>query len=247
MTVLAIVAFRAPRWCLVIFHETEKLANLSLQWGFLWRCCTLALHFKRWLEFKFSLPFLWHYEDVVVATRSCAHFIPPWGRATSGSLACCLHLNPQEMENGLQFVKLMLRSVSLETQLFSGRGSHCVYDNCRQLTKAWANSNSNRNIVQAAWLKAQRLPVQLRLATGAELWTSADWPPAMFSLHACTGDLWWYFPFHTSVRGRTQRLPLYRETSVLQRHSLSGLEITSKERASCPGSKRFRKRGLGIF
>lgn len=45
--------------------------------------------------------------------------------ATFGSLACCLHLKPQEMENGSQFLKLMLRSDRLKTQLFSGRASHC--------------------------------------------------------------------------------------------------------------------------
>lgn len=71
-------------------------------------------------------------KDVVVAMRECVYvrmcaqiFIPARWCATFGSLACCLHLNPQEMENGLQFLKLMLRSDSLKMHLFSGPESHC--------------------------------------------------------------------------------------------------------------------------
>ena len=41
------------------------------------------------------------------------HFIPAWRCATFGSFARCLHLNPQEMENGLRSLKPMLRSDSL--------------------------------------------------------------------------------------------------------------------------------------
>lgn len=74
------------------------------------------------------LPFLWHWQGCGWGYEKCvcAHrFIAAWRCATFGSLACCLHLNPQEMENGLQFLKLMLRSDSLEMQRFTSQGSHC--------------------------------------------------------------------------------------------------------------------------
>lgn len=74
------------------------------------------------------LPFLWHWQGCGWDYEKCVRthrFTAAWRCATFGSLACCLHLNPQEMENGLQFLKLMLRSDSLEMQRFTSQGSHC--------------------------------------------------------------------------------------------------------------------------
>lgn len=113
----------------------------------------------------------------------------------------------------------------------------------RELTfQMKTNRTKCKNIVQTPWLYAPRLPVQINLADRAELWTRAEWPPAMFSQQACSDDLWCYFPFHTSVRGQTRPPPLHREAFVLQRHSMSGLGMTSKEKAYCPSSKQFRNR-----
>lgn len=60
---------------------------------------------------------------------------------------------------------------------------------------------------RSALLCTGRLPVQLHLAAREELWTSAGWCPAMFSLQACRGELRCYILFHTSVRGQTQQPP----------------------------------------
>lgn len=81
---------------------------------------------QRWLEFNFSLPFLWHYQGCGCGYEKCVAvcvhttlYTSVVVCATFGSLACCLHLNPQEMENGSQFLKLMLRSDSLKMQILS--------------------------------------------------------------------------------------------------------------------------------
>lgn len=76
---------------------------------------TKMIRIRLLASISLTLPrmWLWLPEECVCAQ----HFKPARGCATFGSLACCLHLNPQEMENGLQFLKLTLRSDGLKMQL----------------------------------------------------------------------------------------------------------------------------------
>lgn len=179
-----------------------------------------------------TLPrmWLWLPEECVCAQ----HFKPARGCATFGSLACCLHLNPQEMENGLRFLKLTLRSDGLKMQLLGlslwallqllGQKQSAINKTKSTVWHLKTKPYNYSNVVhmQVAWLYAQRLASAVQF--GSQRGT-AD----RCGLTSCyvfsAGMQGWtvvLLPLsHFSQRSNTAPPPPSREAFVLQRHSMS--------------------------
>lgn len=130
--------------------------------------------------------------------------------------ACCLHLNPQEMENGLQFLKLMPRSDGLWMQFFIRLLLVLLQLLGHAAGNNWHLKNKKRSFVRAKMscmhtllqIPAHQQLSVTSLAAEEEMWATVDWPPAMFSLQACRGELWCYFPFHTLVKRSNIAFPI---------------------------------------
>lgn len=159
----------------------------------------------------------------------------------------------------------MLRSDGLKMQLFSsatGLAASAVFrTDARRSGRQRHELTFKKKRALAKILRTCRLlrftlkrlaGVQLHLAAEEELWTSAGWPPAMFSLQACRGELWCYFPFHTSVRGQTQPPPSLPRARPLFCGGIpclgcGWLPRTGQERASCLNGEQFRNRVRGAW
>lgn len=100
----------------VAISRTSHYAGVFCGTDACWSYTEKMIRIQLLASISLTLPRMWLWlleVYICVCLYVCAqHFIPAWWCATFGSFACCLHLNPQEMENGLQFLKLMLRSDS---------------------------------------------------------------------------------------------------------------------------------------
>lgn len=181
--------------CADIHHYQSKTAR---KWDFLWYWHMVELHFNSWIDFSFitcisqTLLRMWLWLPVCAMTAL--------QRATFGSLACRLYLNPQEMENSSLFLKPMLKSDEVKVAAFQrhrGLATSLVSlaeNHCKRMQKI-------NEVYCCAAEEGHKVP-----AAGVGWWTT-DSPRASFSLLACRGELLCYFPFHTSVRGQTQQHP----------------------------------------
>lgn len=116
----------------ILLHIHHYQSKAVWRWDFLWYWHMVALHLKSWLDFSFitcvsqTLLRMWLWLPVRVMTAL--------QRATFGSLACRLYLNPQEMENTSPFSKPEVRrgkscsfsaAWGLTTTLLSLAENHC--------------------------------------------------------------------------------------------------------------------------
>lgn len=127
-----------------------------------------------------------------------------------GASACSLHLNPREMENGLQFLKLILRSDSLKMQLFFSPAADglAVERRCSFLGQTLsAIEKRQEKKHELTFIKRELFKVIKYCACDMLKGSCGPVPTDPLLCFHCRGELWCYFPFHTSVRGQTHPSP----------------------------------------